>query len=129
MTDEIKKYLGVDWGRARIGLALGDNETKMASPYKVVANIDNVLEVIKSEEINEVIIGEPLKMQDSKLKVDNDFINFLGLLKKKVDMPIKLVDERLTSKGADALSGTKKTKALKDAIAAMLILQTYLDKE
>jgi RNase H-fold protein (predicted Holliday junction resolvase) len=42
-------------------------------------------------------------------------------------VPIKLYDERLTSKAADKLSGDKKTKAKRDEIAAMIILQNYLD--
>ena len=49
-------------------------------------------------------------------------------MKNKIGVPIELVDERLSSKAADALVGSKKTKAPRDMLAAMLILQTYLDK-
>ncbi|MFH1427546.1 MAG: Holliday junction resolvase RuvX [Patescibacteria group bacterium] len=122
------KYLGIDWGSKRIGLAIGHSETGLATPYKVVGNMREIVDIIKSEEINEVIIGEPLKMENSKMKVQLEFLNFLSDLKRKINIPVITFDERLTSKSADKLSKDKKNKAPRDAIAAMLILQTYLDK-
>ncbi|MFH1822238.1 MAG: Holliday junction resolvase RuvX [Patescibacteria group bacterium] len=122
------KYLGIDWGSKRIGLAIGHSETGLATPYKVVGNMDEIVDIIKSEEINEVIIGEPLKMENSKIKVQSDFLDFLSDLKRKINISVITFDERLTSKSADKLSKDKKNKAPRDAIAAMLILQTYLDK-
>jgi len=126
--NKFKKYLGIDYGRKRIGLALGDSEIKIATPFKIVNNIEEIIKIIKNEEINELIIGQPLKMRGRNLKMDNDFLEFLEILKEKVAIPIKLIDERLSSKAADALSGDKRTKAPRDTLAAMLILQTYFDK-
>jgi len=123
----IKKYLSIDWGAARIGLATGDSETKIAIPFKVVSNIKEALDAIKAEEIDEIIIGQPIKMSGEKNNLTAGFDEFVGLIRKKASAPIVLVDERLSSKGADALFGTKKTKAGQDAIAAMLILQGYFD--
>lgn len=123
----IKKYLSIDWGAARIGLATGDSETKIAIPFKVVSNIKEALDAIKAEEIDEIIIGQPIKMSGEKNNLTAGFDEFVGLIRKKASAPIILVDERLSSKGADALFGTKKTKAGQDAIAAMLILQGYFD--
>lgn len=122
-----KKYLGIDWGEKRIGLALGDSETKLASPFKVVGGIEEIVNIIKDEGIDEIIIGAPLKMSNSKLRMSNEFLDFFELLKNKISIPIKKIDERLSSKAADALAGDKKTKASRDALAAMIILQTYLD--
>ncbi|PIV51889.1 Holliday junction resolvase RuvX [Candidatus Falkowbacteria bacterium CG_4_10_14_0_2_um_filter_36_22] len=127
-TKLLIKYLGIDWGKARIGLAVGDNVVKIATPLKVVGSIGGILQVIKEEEINKIILGMPIKMQKSKIKMQNEFINFLRIIKNKVNIPIHLFDERLTSKAADALAGDKKTKAPRDALAAMIILQSYLDK-
>ncbi len=123
-----KKYLGVDWGGARIGLAIGDSTTKLAVPFRVVGSLDDILPIIKDEAIDVVVVGQPLSMQDVKSKMSDGFLNFLNLLKNKVDIPIKEIDERLSSKQADKLFGDKKTKAPRDAVAAMLILQTYLDQ-
>ena len=123
-----KKYLGVDWGEKRIGLALGDSLTKIATPFKVVGNIDEIIKVVKDEKVDIVIVGKPLKMKNEKLKMQNEFLDFLSILESRLDVPIKTIDERLSSKAADALTGDKKTKASQDAVAAMLILQNYLDK-
>ncbi|MDD5071774.1 MAG: Holliday junction resolvase RuvX [Patescibacteria group bacterium] len=128
MAEAEKKYLGVDWGEKRIGLALGDDETKIATPYKTVGNVEEIIKIIKEERVNVVVVGKPLKMQNEKLKMQNEFLDFLALLKKKLDIPVETVDERLSSKAADALAGNKKEKAGRDEIAAMLILQNYLDK-
>ena len=126
--NDYKKYLGIDWGEARIGLSLGVNETKIVSPYKTVSSIDEILRVIKEEEIDEIVVGKPYKMADSELQVSNDFLIFLDKFKEKINIPIHEIDERLTSVAADGLVGNKKTKAGRDEIAAMIILQQYLDK-
>ncbi|MCD4761912.1 Holliday junction resolvase RuvX [bacterium] len=122
-----KLLLGIDWGEARIGLALGSTETKIASPYKVVSQRDKVLEIIVKEEIDEIILGKPVALSGDNKLVNKDFLNFKGWLEKKVKQPVFLIDERLTSKAADALAGAKKQKVSRDAVAAMLILQAYLD--
>ena len=127
MNKEFKKYLGIDWGEKRIGLALADNEIKIAVPYKVVGTLDKIIQVIEEEKVDKIIIGQPIKMRGDKKDLSDEFNNFIKILKEAVTIPIKLVDERLSSKAADALIGDKKTKAPRDAIAAMLILQSYLD--
>jgi putative Holliday junction resolvase len=127
MVNNPKKYLGIDWGEKRIGLALGDSETKLATPYKTIASGKEVLDVILEEGIDEIIVGKPIKMSGEEKYLD-EFNNFITDLKNDLAIPVILVDERLSSKAADALVGNKKTKAGRDEIAAMLILQSYLDK-
>lgn len=122
------RYLGIDWGTVRIGLALGDGETKIATPFKTVKNLAEVLEIIKAEEIGSIVIGQPFSLVDKTFSINNEFGNFVSQLKEKVKMPIELVDERLTSKNADALTGNRKGDSGRDEIAAMLILQSYFDK-
>lgn len=121
-----KKYLGIDWGEKRIGLAVGDDVTKLAVPYGLVKNLEEVLLVIREEEIEAVVIGQPLMLSGH-----SDFIkpyqDFLNSLQEKTNIEIISRDERLSSRAADALSGTKKDKADRDSIAAMLILQGFFD--
>jgi putative Holliday junction resolvase len=125
---ELKIYLGVDWGGKRIGLALGDSETKMAMPFKTVANAAEVAEVVREETVDVLILGKPIKMRGEGEGLDQNFVNFLEELKKLLpETPIELIDERLSSKAADALPGGD-MKASRDEVAAMLILQEYLDK-
>ena len=121
-------YLGVDYGEKRIGLALGDDEMKIATPFKVVGNIDDLSQIIKDEEIDIVVVGVPHQITNYKLPIAKEFEKFINALKDEIGIPVKRVDERLSSKAADALVGDKKTKAPRDTIAAMLILQSYLDK-
>jgi len=122
-----KRYLGIDWGEVRIGLALGDDLVKMATPYDVVASLDDVLNVIVKEDIDEIVLGQPLRLGEGEERFHKDYLLFLEKLKKSTPIKINLSDERMSSKAADALLGDKKTKAARDAIAAMLILQGYLD--
>lgn len=128
MSEEFKKYLAIDWGEVRIGLAMGDSETKIATPFGIAKDVNEILKVISEEEIDEVVIGEPLSMKNSKLINKEDFSSFLNELKNKTKISITLIDERLSSKAADALIGEKKDKAERDAIAAMIILQDYFDR-
>ncbi|MFZ4648348.1 MAG: Holliday junction resolvase RuvX [Patescibacteria group bacterium] len=125
---ELKKYLGIDWGSKRLGLALADSETLMALPFQTAASLGEVLILIDEEEINEVIIGRPEKLSgnlDEPLTAE--YLSFLAALKKSLNIPIIEFDERLSSKAADALGGSKKMRAGRDEIAAAIILQNYLD--
>lgn len=121
------KYLGIDWGEKRIGLSLGEDEVKLASPFKVVSDLAGLVQVIKDEEIETVVIGVPYSISDVTHKLPQKFSDFLISLRQVVNVPIREVDERLSSKAGDARIGDKKTKASRDEIAAMEILQSYFD--
>lgn len=121
------KYLGIDWGEKRIGLAISESSINMALPFKTVKNIEELLLVIKDEEIDKIVIGEPVKMRGEAAN-NQAWLTFVNDLKKVSDIEIELVDERLSSLAADALSGNKKEKAARDEIAASIILQSYLDR-
>lgn len=123
------KYLGIDWGEARIGLAIGDDEVKIASPYSVVSAPEEIIGIIKEEEIDCLVIGKPVSLVDPNFPVSKKFEKFVNYLKENTEAGIEFLDERLSSKAADALAGDKKTKASRDEIAAMLILQQFLDQQ
>lgn len=125
MADQ--KYLGIDWGEKRIGLALADEETCLALPFKTVSSLSELLEVILEEEIDEIIIGSPIKMNGDAAN-NPSWLNFVEQLKEKSGKKLNFLDERLSSLAADALSGGKKDKAERDEIAASIILQDYLDR-
>jgi len=127
MESRIKIYLGIDWGTKRIGLAIGDSSTRMASPFQVVSDLEEIVSIISYEEIDEIVIGGPLKMLDIVRDLYKSYVEFVEQLERNVQLPIRKIDERLSSKHADSLPGCKKTKAARDAVAAMLILQSYLD--
>jgi putative holliday junction resolvase len=136
---KINKYLGVDWGEARIGLAIGDDETKIAIPLNVVDSVEAVVREAKKQPADILVIGLPqlnfpkIKLKKKLKQTNLDFIkkydHFVGILKRNLRIPIKFVNENFTTRLAESLPGDKKTKAKQDAISAMLILQTYFDKQ
>lgn len=124
------KYLGVDWGEKRIGLALANNENKIATPFKTVKNISELVKSIEEEDINGLIIGLPNKMSSGKMENPN-FSRFIEILKRKLSdkkIIFEFIDERLSSVQADTLR-VKEFKYERDSISAMIILQAYLDKK
>jgi putative Holliday junction resolvase len=125
--DKILNYLGIDWGEKRIGLATADSEVKLALPLKTVANLAEVLSVLKEEQTNVIIMGAPQKMSGEAAN-NPAWVNFVAQLREKSGLPVETVDERLSSLAADALGGEDKETAGRDEIAASIILQSYLDK-
>jgi putative holliday junction resolvase len=128
MSETIKKYLGIDWGEKRIGLATADSETGLALPLKTVATLEEVLSAVKEEEIDIIVLGSPQKMSGAAAN-NPEWQNFLEQLKERSGRRVDLVDERLTSLAADALAGEEGEKAERDEIAATIILQDYLDRQ
>lgn len=123
----VKKYLGIDWGEKRIGLATADSEVGLALPLATVASLAEVLTAINAEEADIVVLGSPRKMSGEE--ADNPlWLSFLEQLRRHSNRPVVLIDERLTSQAADSLEGSAAEKAQRDEIAATLILQDYLDR-
>ncbi len=125
----MEKYLGIDWGEKRIGLATAEEELNMALPLGTAADVAGVLQTIEEEEITKIVLGRPYQMASLEHKINPDFLKFVKLLESQTDLPIIQVDERLSSLAADAMGGPKKMRAGRDEIAAALILQGYLDSQ
>jgi putative Holliday junction resolvase len=123
------KYLGIDWGEKRIGLATAEEELNMALPLGTVADLAGLLQVISEEEITKIVLGCPYKMGSVSYDLNPDFVKFLESLQQETKLPIIQIDERLSSLAADALGGPKKMRAGRDEIAAAIILQSYLDQQ
>jgi putative Holliday junction resolvase len=127
MLISTRTYLGVDWGEARIGLAIGDTDTRTAVPLGAVASLQDVLARAEADAVDAIVIGAPrsLRGDEAYTRQYRDFVEALTIASTR---PVIAVDERLSSAAADALAGGKKDKADRDSVAAMLILQSYLDK-
>lgn len=121
------KFLGIDWGEKRIGLALAEAETRLALPYTTVSGLQEILKIILAQDVNVIVLGVPYKLSGLG-ELNPAWQKFKADLEKNTNLPLALVDERLSSKGADALPGLKNDKAGRDEVAAALILQAYLDK-
>lgn len=128
INSEELNYLGIDWGQKRIGLALASSETKLALPFKTVNYLSQVLDIIKQENIDIIVLGKPEKLSKQE-NIDQNFDNFYNNLKNRSNIEIILEDERLTTRAGFSLAGKKKEKADRDSLSASLILQNYLDKK
>jgi len=126
----MSNYLGLDWGEKRIGMAIANSENAIATPFKTVQNISSVIDIIKKEDIEKIVIGLPKKMSSARIENFN-FEKFVKILKEKTrDMNLLFffIDERLSSVQADSLKNIK-IKQDRDCVSAMIILQSYLDKK
>ncbi len=133
------RYLAIDYGRKRIGLAVGDSESRIASPASAVAatgsattDISAILQAGGQYEIDSFVLGLPLNMNGTE-GAPARHARALGLqLAKASGKPVHFWDERLSSVTAEekltALGLTrKKKKARTDCVAAQTILQEFLD--
>ena len=122
------RLLGIDYGESKIGLAIGDDITKMALPFKILKESDMAKQVeliaqtIKVESIDLIVIGLPMSLQQNITEQTEHTQIFIKALKDR-GIEVELEDERLSSKAAQSL-GIKED----DAVAAMQILQTYIDR-
>lgn len=128
--------LALDIGKARIGIAI--SHTFLASNLETLycktwtKDTNYIADICKREQIAEVIVGLPLNMNGTESEMCIYAKKFCEMLKTKIDAKIIFVDERLSSVSAEEImhnSGVKtsKKKGLIDQIAAVVILQTYLD--
>lgn len=131
------KYLGLDLGTKTLGLAISDKMGILSSPFKVLRYndvnelIDELIEIIKEEEVEELVLGLPKNMNNSLGFASERSLNFKKLLESKINIKIHLVDERLSTVEAEKYlisTDTKRNKRKKviDAYAASIILDTYL---
>ena len=121
------KILGIDHGTKRLGLALGDTETCLALPWKTieVARADAariITRIVAEERVDEVVVGLPIG--GSQSPVVQSFVNDLHAALK---IPVRTVDELMTSQIADRLRKESSVHS-RDTLAATEILQSYLDQ-
>lgn len=125
------RYLGIDYGSKRIGIAVSDAEGRMAFPRKVIKGGISELrkelrELIREEPVAKVIVGLPLGLDGKETEETREVKNFAEKLRQKLDIPLEFENEMLTTKMAQT-AGVK--KELVDASSAAIILQSYLDKK
>lgn len=132
------RYLGIDYGSRRIGLAICDAGETIASPLCVLDArkdiLDRIARLVEAECVGAVVVGLPLNMDGSEGPQAAKAKAFAEQLGRHMALPIHLQDERLSSFGAAeklesaGLSRTRRRDRL-DAVAAADILQAFLDKK
>lgn len=139
------RILAIDYGMARIGLALSDERKIFASPLKVFSTekrmeqtVSKLMKEITSHQelnnyiIEEIVVGLPLLMSGKTGLIADEVKLFVDLLKKVTSVPIAMWDERLTTVQAERSmregNMTRKQRAkVVDTVSAVILLQSYLD--
>lgn len=137
------KYLGIDFGLKRIGISVSDGTKTFAFQRDYLFNDTNLMKsllmIIKTENIERIVIGYPTKFSSEKTHITDDVEKFSSELKNLLEKENKVCevvffDERLTSSlaqynlNSSGLSKKKrKDKGNIDTISAQIILQDYLD--
>ena len=129
------KYLAIDVGRKRTGLAVCDPSETITSPLVVITGrdvIEQIVRAVMENEIDAVVVGLPLNMDGSEGPQAKAVREFASQLRERLDIPMHFQDERLTSFSADdklavADFTRKKKRKRQDAIAAAEILAAFLE--
>ena len=132
--------LGLDLGTKTLGVAISRTGI-IANPYKLLRYNNEeydklaleVADIVRKEDVSEIALGLPKNMNNSCGFATERSQNFKKILEKYVDVPITLVDERLSTVEATNIllandMSRKKRKNVIDVTAAMIILDTYLKK-
>jgi len=134
------RYLGLDLGSKTLGVAISDKTGFIASSYTIIRHneeydrlVNDVISLVNQLEIDAIVLGFPKNMDGSIGFKGNLSLEFKENLEKVLNIPIYLQDERLSTKSAtDVLiqgnMSRKKRKGVIDAVAATIILQSYLDR-
>jgi len=128
----------LDLGTKNIGVALSDESGTLAQGKEVVRRASNrqviarIREMLDEFNVAEIVVGLPLKMDGTMGERAKDSVKFADMLKEQTRVPVKLWDERLSTKEAEntmmeAAVRRGKRKKVVDKIAAQIILQSYLD--
>lgn len=124
------RYLGIDYGTKKIGLALSDKSGSLAFPFKVTLwtyDVHNVIKAVCEEKsIGTIILGRPEGYKGDAQKITKEIEKFKILLEKEIKLPVVYENEVLTTAQAGRAGGPHKNI---DASSAALILQGYLDRK
>ena len=150
------KILALDYGKTKIGMALADEDARIAEPYDLLERVNRnedlrrLRELVRDLGVKQIIVGLPLKLDGTHGEMADEVTGFANRVRKQAGVPVELVDERLTSWEAERILEEELGRRLNrkespqghrvvakasdgkysvDAIAAMVILREYLASE
>lgn len=132
------KLLGIDYGERRIGLAVSDESGSMALPLEQLdaepraRACERIATIVKKRGIGQIVVGLPRNMDGTYGPAAQAVREFIAVLRPVVPAKIVEWDERLSTAAAEramveADYSRKRRRAQRDALAAQMILQNYLD--
>lgn len=131
------RILGLDIGHKRIGVAVSDPLGITAQGLTVISAetskeaLQKIAAICMEYTVTRIVVGLPLNMDGTKGSAVKDVEQLSTAIEKKTGLPVTFVDERLTTRAAERtlIAGNVRRKArkgIKDMLAAVLILDTYL---
>lgn len=138
-----RRILGLDYGTKTVGVAVSDGLGITAQeletifrpkPDKLRRTLARIEEICREYDVEKIVLGLPLNMNDTEGFRVSETYEFKSLLQRRVQLPVIMMDERLTTVEAEQIlkeSGVRREnrKSVIDQIAAAIILQTYLDSQ
>jgi putative Holliday junction resolvase len=129
------RYLGIDYGTKKIGLALSDESAGFAFPYSIILKsviceaVSEIKKVCDEHGVEKIVLGKPELFNIKDDKIVNKIEKFKQELEKEIGLPVVFENEALTTQQAKRpFDNARKKPKHVDASAAALILQSYLDK-
>ena len=134
------RVLGIDFGEARTGLAISDASRMLASGVGNIKggglerSVEAIAEVVQTEKISGIVLGLPINMNGTEGPRAARIRQFASMLEEKMpDVPVALMDERMTTMAASRFLNETNTrgqrrKGVIDTLSAEIILQNALDK-
>lgn len=130
----MSRVLGIDYGSKRVGVALGDTDSKVASPWGVAPNegalalVARIKEIVDRDEVGTIVVGIPRPLRDTsaeneQVRAVRTFIESL----KGLGVEVVEADETLTSRLAARQAQEMGEMEKRDDLAAAAILQTWLE--
>lgn len=130
--------LAIDYGRRRIGLAISDALGLTARPLATLErkgqarDFAQLREIVREHQVKRIVVGHPLRMDGTPGDMADEAERFARRVERALELPVELVDERLTSWAADdwlAAHPEMGRGRTNDEIAAAILLEEYLDRE
>ncbi|MEM0898159.1 MAG: Holliday junction resolvase RuvX [Verrucomicrobiota bacterium] len=138
----MERILGIDYGEARIGLAISDDLGMLAHPVETIHRKETpdfagrITEIVKERVVSRIVIGLPLRLDGSRGTAVEKVEQFVAGLRERIpeEIPLETTDERLTTVEAqrklhEAGRTVKNSRNVIDQMAAVVILQDYLDEK
>jgi putative holliday junction resolvase len=134
----MSRIIGVDWGTVRVGVAMSDEEQKLAFPLQHPLETKSAAEEIRKlageYEVEKIVIGLPLSLSGQSGESAEKARKFGGEVARKTGLPVEYLDERFSSVASthalrEQHVKEKDQRHIKDNVAAALLLQQHLDKK
>jgi putative Holliday junction resolvase len=123
------RYLGIDYGTKRVGVALSDEGGSMAFPHAVIENTpalaDELEALVAHEHVEAIVIGHSLNTKNEPNPAQEEIESLIGDLTLRTGLPIHLEPEQYTTQEALRTQGRT---SMTDAAAATIILNSFLTK-